>query len=161
MKNIPTIPRQIKPPAKDRSGGLSVGDLIAVLEQGEPSRELDVRIWLALFDTPIMVDGGGYGPKASAPKYKQAREIWKDDWPYWGEKIEVDAVALSLDAPHYTTSIDAALTLVPDGWNWHLITEFDGINAAVFPPGNAVDYPDVTASTPALALCIAALKARQ
>ena len=62
--------------------------------------------------------------------------------------------------PHYTTNLQDALELVPEGWNWHLITEFDGINAAVWPPGNAEDFPEITAPTPALALCIAALKAR-
>lgn len=61
------------------------------------------------------------------------------------------------DAPRYTASIDAALTLVPDGWDWEL-----------YPREAALIHPDLPgadvfadAATPALALCIAALRAHQ
>ena len=75
-------------------------------------------------------------------------------------------------APAYTASLDAALSLVPEGWLW-------GVNTfpanEVFSPGGAqafVHHPDwgddvelgyehAEAKTPALALVIAALKARQ
>jgi len=58
-----------------------------------------------------------------------------------------------LRCPHYTTSIDAALTLV-SGPDWRLAKSKRGATAGIG-KGNYVD-----AATPALALCIAALRAR-
>lgn len=58
----------------------------------------------------------------------------------------------------YTTSLDAALTLVPEGCQWGLeVWGENGGNAAwVMPPHG---HPSRYAATPALAICIAALKA--
>lgn len=65
-------------------------------------------------------------------------------------------------SPAYTASIDAALTLVPDGWMLLAISDFmfDGMNGA-----RLVDCEDNSAesfgtSNNALALCAAALRAR-
>jgi hypothetical protein len=67
--------------------------------------------------------------------------------------------------PDYTASIDAALTLMPELWNYVIgspgieETELDKwcVNIAMHPD----DRGDLTfAPTPALAICIAALKAR-
>ena len=63
----------------------------------------------------------------------------------------------------YTSSIDAALTLVPVGRDWHVQK-----NPSVSAAWALVEMPDRTqwgtnmhkAATPAIALCIAALKAR-
>ena len=66
----------------------------------------------------------------------------------------------------YTTSLDAARTLVPDGWSWSLgemrgISKWRGwMNDHNTPDGLAVVHVDADAATPALALCAAALKAR-
>lgn len=74
----------------------------------------------------------------------------------------------------YTTSLDAALTLVPQGWRWQVSDrapkphvgraflnngemQLAGIGGGRNPKFKA---SEVTAYTPALALCIAALKAR-
>lgn len=84
------------------------------------------------------------------------------DWPY-----EVFS-----SVPEYTTSLDAALTLVPEGAVWHVMTDYGHLRRAkVGPPNNpsASVYKDADrplfvqadAATPALALCIAALRARQ
>lgn len=57
----------------------------------------------------------------------------------------------------YTASIDAALSLVPEGWRW--IADGDG-NATCLPchqPGIPVEH--IHAATPALAICAAALRA--
>ena len=68
--------------------------------------------------------------------------------------------------PRYTYSIDAALTLVPEGWEWRIDGGYlpDRHYACVMNMG-LVSEPqftvDKTPSTPAIALCIAALKARQ
>ena len=113
-------------------------NLIAELERAtEGSRELDALIDLAL--------------KRGQP-YKPARI---------GQFID-----------DYTTSLDAALTLVPEGWDW-LARDGDGGHFANVTRGGIPmmmdkhqfnpDWQDTPtyAATPALALCIASLKARQ
>lgn len=67
----------------------------------------------------------------------------------------------------FTTSLDAALTLVPAEHAIRLQYEVgglgDGFHAAVFPHGEPARWPGIQmqrANSPALALCIAALKAR-
>ena len=66
--------------------------------------------------------------------------------------------------PHYTDSIDAALILVMEGWAWLANGQTDGHGwARIISPAENLsvsDYKDGTEGrTPALALCIAALKA--
>ena len=77
------------------------------------------------------------------------------------------------EPPRYTTSLDAALTLVPEGWAGRV--EWGGCYATgkpclphaelaqpiqtEFGPGVGI-RAQVDGATPALALCIAALKAR-
>ena len=64
--------------------------------------------------------------------------------------------------PHYTTSLDAALTLVPEGKFFATVTRRpDGVgHAKCHSPDDLLGREGiVTAATPALALCIAALKA--
>jgi hypothetical protein len=70
----------------------------------------------------------------------------------------------AIASPHYTTSLDAALTLVPEGYLWLLGNTglSDGRGAYrgdvyCHPRGGAIGV----SNTPTLALCIAALKARQ
>ena len=70
--------------------------------------------------------------------------------------------------PGYTSSIDAALTLVPKDAVWHVMTDYGDLNRAkVGPAGrpsasiyNGDYFHEADAETPALALCIAALMAR-
>lgn len=59
--------------------------------------------------------------------------------------------------PHYTTSLDTALSLVPEGKLW-TVSNYNGFGQceAWFDDGDFC-HP---AATPALALCIAALKTR-
>lgn len=60
-------------------------------------------------------------------------------------------------APAYTDSLDAALTLVPEGLGW-IISRHDNGGAYWAEVG---DEPwQYTGATPAIALCIPALKAR-
>lgn len=69
-----------------------------------------------------------------------------------------------LYCPHYTASIDAALTLVPEGYFWWLghLDETDRRFVATVSKRAVVDYPAERAicDTAAIALCIAALQAR-
>ncbi len=70
----------------------------------------------------------------------------------------------SLEVPRYTTSLDAAVTLVPEGWIWQGGERYEdekvGGWARVFPRGamnRGTGNRD--AKTSALALCAAALRA--
>ena len=70
-------------------------------------------------------------------------------------------------AKPYTASLDAAMTLVPDGWSWSLgeqrgVGTFRGwLNDHNTPDGLAVRHVDAEAATPALALTAACLRAMQ
>ena len=68
--------------------------------------------------------------------------------------------------PHFTRSLDAALTLIPGGWEASINTQG---HARLFPPdgddgAGGYDFSDLRhfsrGATPALALCIGLLKAR-
>ena len=61
--------------------------------------------------------------------------------------------------PYYTSSIDAALTLVPDGFDWTLGHTNGGLTIHAEVGGRGDEYLRFGA-TPALALCAAALRAR-
>lgn len=91
---------------------------------------------------------------------KRTPHFWRDSWSdgrdYW-------------DAPAYTTSLDAAMTLVPKGWGW-LVSQpnekaiASGLLKKDTPVMGEVQYGcdrryTVAAATPALALCAAALRA--
>ena len=80
------------------------------------------------------LDGAVFHVTYPSVEYSDRLEIWT----YKGEHVLL---------PHYTTSIDAALTLVPDGWTpWDLIARYC--------------TPSEFDAAPALAICIAALRAR-
>lgn len=70
------------------------------------------------------------------------------------------------DHPRYTASIDAALTLVPEGWTVATICQNDDkswfaeLREGFLTSYNRVALSPVKSSTPALALAAAALKAR-
>lgn len=67
-----------------------------------------------------------------------------------------------LGMPAYTASIDAAITLVPDGWNWGVWRRHDWAkqNAQVWHPQQESWTKHGDAATPALAIVAAALRAR-
>jgi hypothetical protein len=64
----------------------------------------------------------------------------------------------------FTTSLDAALTLVPEGWEASIVVEADGSGSARvwerLGDTSSSRTQIYEAAGPALALCIAALKAR-
>lgn len=111
-------------------------ELIARLEAATgPSRELDKAILLAL----------GYSWRGMAYWSRDDSHTWEG-------------------STNFTASIDAALTLVPDGASWDVRWKSGDKNASVtfYPPGDDPDdYFHVwEAATPALAICIAALRAK-
>jgi len=63
---------------------------------------------------------------------------------------------------HYTASIDDALTLVPQGWVWSLEVNEDGnAEGCIAESLDSFTQHSTCASTPALTICIAALKAKE
>ena len=89
--------------------------------------------------------------RAEGPSRELDAHIWKSD----GCRVA--------PVPRYTSSLDAALTLVPEGEAW-LVGWDDENHANVFvlpsPTSRPTGYHAQGAATPAIALCIAALKAR-
>lgn len=83
-------------------------------------------------------------------------------WTYNGDIVDVLGLEKPDDVPPwqwppaYTASIDAALTLVPNGEMWAVGVDEDGKGCADMPRHCLL----VHAPTPALALCIAAIKAQ-
>lgn len=126
---------------------MSLDELIARLEAAsEGSRELDALIHAAVVNPPVMVDGGS----------------WKGDVPAAYEPMSMvigrlpgkDLAELT-GCPRYTTSLDAAMGLVPEGHGW-TASNYGG--AFVHPIDHGPPEHGRHKS-PALALCIAALKA--
>lgn len=108
-----------------------MNDLIERLEKATgPDREIDLAIYRAEFPHPAV----GL-PKRNQDEYDRAR------------------------GPRYTSSIDAALTLVPEGCKWEA-SSYPKNGAAWVGPFKAPVQQFTVAATPAIALCIAALKAR-
>lgn len=126
-------------------------DLISKLEAATgPSRELDAAIVLALY------------PEASIRLY-----IEGDTEPTVFHAAPL--VPNKHELPHYTASIDAALTLVPEGYFWSCGHNPDpdddtpsDYGAMLCRYWHVSDRSDTSAvgATPALALCIAACKAQ-
>lgn len=124
-------------------------DLIARLGKlSGPDRECDAQIALATNEVP----SEGHRPCAAV----DVGTFGVGSYGYW-------------KAPAYTASIDAAMTLVPEG---HIAdTQERRMNSALFERAEeswaqieSIDgggtLSDATAQTVAIALCIAALKAR-
>lgn len=136
-----------------------VDTLIRDLEAApEVSRKLDAEVWASIatnadFGCPTF--SVGWEPRFEASEDGKvtlyAKNMKTEEWLERSRR----------PAPFYTTSLDAALTLVPEGWGWMI----DWTEPTERPRAVLCHEPTVTvecreASTPALALCIAALKAR-
>ena len=115
-------------------------------------RELDARVAVATGWT----DSAGKQWGVTAPHwYNQDRRcITELVWSYAGQGAYL---------PAFTASIDAALTLVPEGWQMIYGQDVPersfrrlSLNKGGFSP-----YFQGLAATPALALCAAALRARR
>jgi hypothetical protein len=118
-----------------------IADIIARLERADPNSDLDLAIWNAC--------------SSEEWRFVDAGVITCDRYGIGAAGNPV----CSLDP--FTHSIDAALTLVPEGSRWLV-----GAGAPYSSPwanvrmGNIGPF-HIAAATPAIALCIAALKARQ
>ena len=120
--------------------------LIARLEEAtEGSRDLDEQIALAI------------GIKHRSRRDGRGRSKGQE----WFVDSHGGVETWANHAPYYTTSIDAALTLVPEGQSIELIVNArSGLSFAFVGSLDAGRGNRDVGATPALALCIAALKAR-
>lgn len=87
-------------------------------------------------------------------------DVDEDGWVVTVSVVQ-DFPAVTFVEP-YTTSLDAAISLIPEGCLWkvgHAGDRHPGIFEALIMPRNGPD-PHARAATPALALCAAAMKAR-
>lgn len=127
-------------------------DLIERLSQAtQGSWELSDKVLLACGWTRRRV----IDPGASAD-YGEDVEAW-----YWDDP---DGNPMATDRPSPTESIDAALTLVPEGWAWIVEScqpyESEPVECSAAVWNCRAQPPVHDGATPALALCIAALRAR-
>jgi hypothetical protein len=143
-----------------------IADLVARLEKASgPDRELDADIAIAVFATVNTEDDLVYARKRSPG----------NDATHPGHYfIKSRSGAQAHSAPHYTASVDAALTLVPEGWRFDISNRaptphagrayihngeliYAGVGGTRNPRYQAFEN---TAASPAIAICIAALRAR-
>lgn len=115
--------------------------LIHRLEEAEgPDRRIDADLW----DTLELVD-------------ERHCEMWcKQDG-----RTDLTRERFVLTwAPRYTESLDAAVSLVPEGRTWMVSVGLERSGASLSVPYD-IDAMSSACATPALALCIAALRAIQ
>jgi hypothetical protein len=132
------------------SAGDDLVGLIAKLEAAVgPDRELDADIlWLT-------------DKRRAERVYWNAATGLPKPLPDWPRPLSgLGPVAVVNYAPAYTSSLDAALTLVPDGFQWQVRSmpteeDFD-YSAQVNWTPNLHDH----AASPPIALCVAAFRAR-
>lgn len=115
-------------------------ELIAALEAATgPSRELDAHIHAARF------------PELQSPPWVNRGGVWVDT------SSEDPNMAFPAQ---YTSSIDAAMSLVPDGWDWCVACISGNWDAQVGEADTFMAEGAGSKASAAIALCIAALKAR-
>lgn len=98
---------------------------------------------------------------ATGPDRELDQQIWFED-----HSAKTGAVAgWSADPPHFTASLDAAMTLLDDSYVWGVSKQernpgHDYYYQASAMPFGPIAPGEAKAATPALALCAAALRAR-
>jgi hypothetical protein len=134
-----------------------MGDLDALLTRlraaAGADRELDAEIDL-LLSLPCITERGGVALVSDGGVHE-----WYGEGPP-AQKRNPAMGAWRRPRMAYTSSVDAALTLVPEGWAW--AKRLDGaFYVAPIDEGSPYSGQRGDAPTPALALCIAALEARR
>ena len=114
-----------------------------------PDRELDAHIWCHLHGKKYKGHWPAYNSDATQVEYTE---------PPKRTRLVTMGIASRPHAERFTGSIDAAMTLVEDDWEWKLDNDTSGECAPFkFEMGLHI-YGE--APTPALAICIAAIKAK-
>jgi hypothetical protein len=128
-----------------------MSDITALIERLEqasgPDRELDVAIFREI-GAPVPFQ---FANKLFALTYDEAEQCYF---------APAGDMRVRYEPPAYTASIDAALTLVPEGMEWHVGHEDGAPFAHVHRPGE-YDSGLIDAATPVIAICIASLRARE
>lgn len=127
-------------------------DLIAKLEAATgPDRELDAEIYIALTPGCVSVERP---PLDGLIHSDTAGWLFRWETPFpWHARWQ--------PVPCYTTSLDAALTLVPEASDWSVQVKNGRPLAAVTNPKSKIaDVLFGRAFNPAITLCITALRAR-
>lgn len=124
-------------------------ELLALAERCEAATGPDRAIDFAIFRT--------LHPEYAGPEWKE----FAGGLRHVNDGSDIRCVPpASLTPSQWTASLDAALTLVPEGWDWCLSRGTGEPAVASMSPTDRVGGPCVTGATPALALCAAALRAR-
>jgi hypothetical protein len=126
----------------------SIGDLLARLSAAtKGSRELDAEIYAATsWDAGVL----------TTEEWKAVIERYSRDYP-----CDACGSTAYQSCPRYTTSLDAARTIVPKGWRWII----EDLGDDSFRVSLRQSYEQglrehsVTGRNPALAMCIIALAA--
>jgi len=122
--------------------------LLALAERCEqaagPDRELDAEIAVALFGGEIIWKTANW----TMDSYP-ARRVQNSDYIGGYQNAAIFT---------YTESLDAAVTLVPEGWTWGKF--FGGSAECVSISGPSILFERGLSDKPALAICAAALRAR-
>jgi hypothetical protein len=131
------------------------GDLAARCEAATgPDRFLDALIKQATSpDDRVLFHPG------SVRDRKEAEWGVLCDFPVETFSADPEGIAMHIHAHPYTASIDAAMMLVPEGYDWIIGRTNEGLTIHAEVGGRGGDYMRF-GSTPALALCAAALRAR-
>ena len=125
---------------------MTTAELIEKLERADgPSRELDEAIYELM---------GGCNHKRT--KYYAVQS----DTGFTCLDCGKDTYGAKY-APSYTASIDAAMTLVPEGWSYTVAWLHRNGRATVAMFHAKLNEQRAESQTPAIALCIAALKAKE
>ena len=128
-------------------------DLLKLAERVEaldgPCRETDLKVFHAI-GAPVPFQ---FANKVVALAFDETRNAYF---------APVGDMQVRYEPPAYTASLDAAMTLVPEGWTWTLVDHCDGsvaglVDDRVHPV--RLDSVEVEAVTPALALTAAAIRA--
>lgn len=129
---------------------MTIDELIEALEKADgPSEATDLEIWKYLNPATLKHGIWHSGPQRFVAYHTSTSKFQFDE-----------------HLPYYTGSLDAALTLVPKGRAWEMSGRASrtSFTAEISIPVQAKGiYGGIaaTASTPVIALCIAALKARK
>ena len=149
--------------------------LIEKLEAAdEPSRELDAEIAFRCYAKEVGKNGGKYLLPEDNPswsfgiKFKGRTKDWcvrdKEDSTVFIDEDGEPILMNSLRVPKYSSSIDAAMTLIPDGWYLTKLEKFAGddvlatLTNRVF---NGITVCGASKLDYQFAICVAALWARE
>jgi len=122
-----------------------MSDIIEILESaGAGSREIDLDIAIICGDFKI-VNTDKY-ENALFDRHEYCYGV-EGQWKHYQDEL-----------PRYSTSIDDALTLVPEGWVYSLINDFGNLNRVRLFDGLNINI-ESDGDTMPLSICIAALAA--